>query len=442
MATTVAEGRPAELTEAQRNSEALRVALASLVGSTIEWYDFFLYVIAASLFFKELFFPQFSPLIGAILSFGTIGVGYVARPLGAIVMGHFGDRLGRKTMLVSSLVLMGVATTIIGLLPTFATIGVAAPIVLIAARLLQGFAVGGEVGGAITMAVEHAPERRRGWFGGFPQLGVASGLILANLVLLACTTFLTTEQFNSFGWRIPFLLSVILVLVGVYVRLKVSESPIFKFMKRAGDEMKIPLVSLFGRAWKQILIVALSTLFTNVMGFLGLFYMLSYATTKLGFTRPTILTFVIIANVIEIPATLYFAHLSDRVGRRTVYLWALGFAMIWGAVFFPLVDTQGAMAVFVAILVARLCIAAIFGPQAALFSELFDTNIRYSGISVGYSISSIIGAQTPWIAVWLVAAYGGSLALSGLLFTAALISFVTALFLWETYKVDLQAKLD
>ena len=442
MAATATQAELPALSEEQGNAEALKVALASLAGSIVEWYDFFLYVLATALVFRELFFPQFSPLVGEILTFSTIAVGYVARPLGAIFMGHFGDKLGRKTMLVTSLVIMGAATAIIGLLPTFATIGVAAPIILAAARLLQGFAVGGEVGGAITMAVEHAPDRRRGWFGGFPQLGVASGLVLANLILLTCTALLTKEQFNAFGWRIPFLLSVVLVFIGIYVRLKISESPIFKFMKKVGAETRIPLVTLFARAWKEIAIVALSTLFTNVMGFLGLFYMLAYATTKLGFTRPTILTFLIIANVIEIPATLYFAHLSDRVGRRMVYLWALGFAMVWGAVFFPLVDTQTAIAVFVAILVARLIIAAIFGPQAALFSELFETNIRYSGISVGYSISSIIGAQTPWIAAYLVGTTGGSLGLSGLLFAAALISFVTALFLWETYKVDLQAKLD
>jgi MFS transporter, MHS family, shikimate and dehydroshikimate transport protein len=319
---------------------------------------------------------------------------------------------------------------------------VAAPVILIMARLLQGFAVGGEVGGAITMAVEHAPDRRRGLYGGFPQLGVASGLVLANLVFLASNASMSAEQFKAFGWRIPFLLSVILVLVGIYIRLKVSESPIFKFMKRAGQEMTIPLVALFRRAWKEILIVALSTLFTNVMGFIGLIYMLSYATATLGFTRTTILTFTIIANAIEIPATLYFAHLSDRVGRRTIYLWALGFAIVWGAVFFPLVNTAIPVVVFAAILVARLCIAAIFGPQAALFSELFDTNIRYSGISVGYSISSIIGAQTPAIAALLVAATGSTFVLSGYIAAAALISFITALFLWETYKVDLQAKLD
>jgi MFS family permease len=380
--------------------------------------------------------------VGTLLSFSTMAVGYIARPLGAIIMGHFGDKLGRKTMLVSSLVIMGVATTIIGLLPSFNTIGIAAPVILVMARLLQGFAVGGEVGGAITMAVEHAPDRRRGLYGGFPQLGVASGLVLANLIFLASNAFLSADQFKSFGWRIPFLVSVILVLVGVYVRLRVSESPIFKFMKRAGEEIKIPLVTLFGRAWKQILIVALSTLFTNVMGFIGLIFMLRYATTTLGFTRSTILTFTIIANVIEIPATLYFADLSDRVGRRTIYLWALAFAIVWGAVFFPLVNTAIPAVVFAAILVARLCIAAIFGPQAALFSELFDTNIRYSGISVGYSISSIIGAQTPAIAALLVAATGGTVILSGYIAAAALVSFVTALFLWETYKVDLQAKLD
>ena len=442
MAATATQIEPSGLNEGQRNSEALKVALASLVGSTIEWYDFFLYGTASALVFGDLFFPTFSPLVGTLLSFSTMAVGYIARPLGAIIMGHFGDKLGRKTMLVSSLVIMGVATTIIGLLPSFNTIGIAAPVILVMARLLQGFAVGGEVGGAITMAVEHAPDRRRGLYGGFPQLGVASGLVLANLIFLASNAFLSADQFKSFGWRIPFLVSVILVLVGVYVRLRVSESPIFKFMKRAGEEIKIPLVTLFGRAWKQILIVALSTLFTNVMGFIGLIFMLRYATTTLGFTRSTILTFTIIANLIEIPATLYFADLSDRVGRRTIYLWALAFAIVWGAVFFPLVNTAIPAVVFTAILVARLCIAAIFGPQAALFSELFDTNIRYSGISVGYSISSIIGAQTPAIAALLVAATGGTVILSGYIAAAALISFVTALFLWETYKVDLQAKLD
>jgi MHS family shikimate/dehydroshikimate transporter-like MFS transporter len=442
MAATATQIEPSGLKEGQRNSEALKVALASLVGSTIEWYDFFLYGTASALVFGDLFFPTFSPLVGTLLSFSTMAVGYIARPLGAIIMGHFGDKLGRKTMLVSSLAIMGVATTIIGLLPSFNTIGIAAPVILVMARLLQGFAVGGEVGGAITMAVEHAPDRRRGLYGGFPQLGVASGLVLANLIFLASNAFLSADQFKSFGWRIPFLVSIILVLVGVYVRLRVSESPIFKFMKRAGEEIKIPLVTLFGRAWKQILIVAFSTLFTNVMGFIGLIFMLRYATTTLGFTRSTILTFTIIANVIEIPATLYFADLSDRVGRRTIYLWALAFAIIWGAVFFPLVNTAIPAVVFAAILIARLCIAAIFGPQAALFSELFDTNIRYSGISVGYSISSIIGAQTPAIAALLVAATGGTVILSGYIAAAALISFVTALFLWETYKVDLQAKLD
>jgi MHS family shikimate/dehydroshikimate transporter-like MFS transporter len=441
MAATVTQAPGSELTEAQRNSEATKVALASLVGSTIEWYDFFLYGTASALVFRDLFFPQFSTLVGTLLAFSTMAVGYIARPLGAIIMGHFGDKLGRKAMLVTSLVIMGAASTIIGLLPTFETIGVTAPIILIIARLLQGFAVGGEVGGAITMAVEYAPARRRGLFGGFPQLGVATGLVFANLIFLACNAALSAEQFKAFGWRIPFLVSFILVLVGIYVRLKIGESPIFNLMKKAGEEIRIPLVTLFARAWKEIIIVALSTLFTNVMGFIGLIYMLSYATTSLGFTRSTILAFTIIANIIEIPATLYFANLSDRVGRRTVYLWALGFAMIWGAVFFPLVNTAIGVVVFAAILLARLCIAAIFGPQAALFSELFDTNIRYSGISIGYSISSIIGAQTPAIAALLVARTGGTLALSGYIFVAALISFVTALFLWETSKVDLQGRL-
>jgi MFS family permease len=229
--------------------------------------------------------------------------------------------------------------------------------------------------------------------------------------------------------------------VGVYVRLKVSESPIFDKMKQKGREATVPLVDLARTGWKQILIVALSTLFTNVMGFTGLVYMLGYATTTLGFSRSAILTFIIVSNVIEIPTTLYFAGLSDRVGRRTIYLWALGFAMIWGLAFFPMVNTAIPWLVFVAILGGRLCIAAIYGPQAALFSELFDTNIRFSGISIGYAISAVIGAQTPAILALLAAWQTGSLGLSLLIFGAALVSFVTALFLWETNKVDLQGKL-
>jgi len=436
-----ADTNVSRLTDEQRHSEATKVALASLVGSTIEWYDFFLYATASALVFRELFFPTFSPLVGTLLSFSTMAVGYIARPLGAIVMGHFGDRIGRKAMLVTSLIMMGLATTLIGLLPPFAAIGVAAPILLVAARLIQGFAVGGEVGGAITMAVEHAPANKRGLFGGFPQLGVATGLVFANLIFLAATASMSTENFKSWGWRIPFLISILLILVGVYVRLKVSESPIFDKMKQKGTEASVPLVELARTGWRQILIVALSTLFTNVMGFTGLVYMLGYATTTLGFSRSTILTFVIISNVIEIPTTLYFANLSDRVGRRTIYLWALGFAMIWGLAFFPMVNTAIPWLVFVAILGGRLCIAAIYGPQAALFSELFDTNIRFSGISIGYAISAVIGAQTPAVLALLAAWQTGSLGLSLLIFGAALVSFVTALFLWETNKVDLQGKL-
>jgi MFS family permease len=437
----MAQTNLSQLTEEQRHSEATRVALASLVGSTIEWYDFFLYATAAALVFRELFFPQFSPLVGELLSFSTMAVGYIARPLGAIVMGHFGDRIGRKAMLVTSLILMGLATTLIGILPPFAAIGIAAPLLLVAARLIQGFAVGGEVGGAITMAVEHAPDGKRGLFGGFPQLGVATGLVFANLIFLAANASMSAEDFKSWGWRIPFLISILLVLVGVYVRLKVSESPIFNEMKKKGSEAKVPLVDLARTGWKQILIVALSTLFTNVMGFAGLVYMLGYATATLGFSRSTILTFVIISNVIEIPTTLYFANLSDRVGRRTIYLWALGFAMIWGLAFFPMVNTAIPWLVFVAILGGRLCIAAIYGPQAALFSELFDTKIRFSGISIGYAISAVIGAQTPAVLALLAAWHTGSLGLSLLIFGAALVSFVTALFLWETNKVDLQGRL-
>ena len=431
-----------KLTDQQRHQEATKVALASLIGATIEWYDFFLYATMSAIVFPAVFFSQATPLVGVVLSYSTLALGYFARPLGAIFMGHYGDKLGRKAMLVFSLVLMGSATTLIGLLPPASSIGAAAPVILIVLRLLQGFAVGGEAGGAITMAVEHAPENRRGLYGGFPQLGVAAGLVMANLIILAATVWMSKEDFNAYGWRIPFLISVLLLLVGVYVRLKISESPIFNDMKRTGREAIVPLVDLFTLAWKPIIIVALSTIFTNVMGFTGLVYMLGYGTGQLGFPRQTILWFIIIANLVEIPATLYFASLSDTIGRRTMVLWGLGVAMLWGLAFFPLANTKEAALVFIAILGGRLCISSVYGPQAAQFSELFDTKIRFSGISIGYAISSVIGAQTPIVLTWFVATGLGVWAMSGFMFLGAFISFIAVLLMWETYKVDLKAKLN
>jgi MFS family permease len=432
-----------EATAPASNSQPKKVALAALIGTAIEHYDFFLYGTAAALVFGDLFFPSSSELGGTLLAFSTFAVGYFARPVGAIVLGHFGDKLGRKAMLVFSLVLMGLSTMMIGLLPPYNSIGIAAPIILALSRLVQGFAEGGEIGGGVTMTIEHSPDGRRGLFGGVNQIGVPLGLVLANFAFFATTALFSNEQFKDFGWRIPFILGAVLVLVGLYIRLRLHESPVFEVMKQAGRETRFPLFRVFGKAWKQIIFVGLSTLFITVSSVMSLIFVLRYATTTLGMPRPMILAFIVISNVIEIPLTLYFGHLSDRVGRRTVYLSALTCAVVWAIVFFPLVNTAVPGLVFLAILLNRVCVAAMFGPQGALFSEQFGTNVRFTGVAVGYALSAVIGAPTPAIAALLLTATGDTLALTGLLTAAALISLITSLLLLsETYKVDLRAKLD
>ncbi|MFT8247230.1 MFS transporter [Roseomonas sp. BN140053] len=417
---------------------AQRVAVACLIGTTIEWYDFFIYGTAAALIFNTQFFPQGSSTLAAMAAFGTFAVGFVARPVGAAVMGHYGDKIGRKAMLVLSLLTMGVATVLIGILPTYAQIGVLAPVLLVLLRLLQGFGVGGEWGGAILMAVEHAPASRRGFYGGFPQMGVAAGLILANLAFLLVTLVLSDEAFASYGWRIPFIISAVLVVLGLYVRATVSESPVFAAMKSKGHEQRMPIIEVFRRSPRQVLLGGMACLAQNGMGYVVLVFMLSYGTTRLGLPRSTMLAIIIAANVLELAATLYFAKLSDRLGRRTVFLGGTGCGVIVGALFFTVVDTGSAAAVLAAVVAARLCIAAMYGPLAAMLCEMFDTDIRFSGISISYQLGSIVGgALAPFIASLLLAGTGTSLSVSAYMAALCLISFFSVLAIRETRAVSL-----
>jgi MFS family permease len=388
--------------DSTRTSEARRVALASAIGTTIEWYDFFIYGTAAALVFGPQFFPQVSEVAGTLASFATFAIGFVARPLGGIVMGHFGDRLGRKAVLVWALMLMGVATLAIGLLPPYRQIGVWAPILLTTFRFIQGFALGGEWGGAVLLSVEHAPAARRGLFGSVVALGLPAGIVLSNVVFLVVSSSLSAEQFSAWGWRIPFLSSVALVAVGVFVRLRVAESPVFTDVLRVGAERRRPVVDVLRSDARRVLLAAGSYAAISGLGYILLVYFVSYATRQLGQPLTTTLLLVVMASLIGAPAIPLFAHWSDRIGRQRIMQWGLGAIVLWSMVFFPLADTRSVPATALALAGMLFLQGAYLGPQPAVFSELFPAALRYSGASLSLTLGTLFGgALAPLIATAL-----------------------------------------
>ncbi|MGW8765913.1 MFS transporter [Streptomyces sp. NPDC055815] len=369
-----------------------RVVTASFVGTAVEWYDYFIYGTAAALVFGPQFFPQFSPAAGTLASFATYTVGFLARPLGGVVMGHFGDRIGRKAMLVLSLTMMGLATTCIGLLPSYEAIGIWAPVLLVLLRLIQGLGVGGEWGGAALMAVEHAPPGKRGFYGGFPQMGVPGGLILANVVFLAVSNVAGPSAFAEWGWRIPFLASFLLVGVGLLIRLKVDESPEFSRAATGGRAPAgMPVVEVLRTQWKDVLLAGGTFIGNNAFGYIFMAYTLSYATAGLGFSRDTVLVLVLAAAAVWLVSIPWAAALSDRFGRRRVILAGSAALVVWAVVYFPLLDTASTGLALSALGGLGIILGFTYGPQAALFSELFEARLRYSGISLGYQVGAVLG---------------------------------------------------
>lgn len=401
--------------EQKRSQErdARRVAYASLIGTTIEWYDFFIYGLAAVLIFGPQFFPSSSDLAGTLAAFATFAVGFAARPVGGIIMGHLGDRIGRKKMLVFTLLTMGVATALIGVLPTYESIGVAAPILLILLRLAQGVAVGGEWGGAVLISVEHAPEGKRGFFGSFAQVGLSAGLILSNLAFLLLTLVTTREQFTEWGWRIPFLFSGVLVIVGFYIRSQVEESPEFAQRRDSGETEAMPIVAVLRTHWRQVLLSTALFSGLTAMGYIAAVYSVSYGTAELGLSSTFMLVVVLIAAVVELPAVLYFSAVSDRLGRARVIVWGSAASILVGLLFLPTLATGITVLVFVSVVVGRLVLTPLHGPSAAMAAESFPVEVRYSGASLGYQLGSIIGgALAPMIATVLVATSVGTWAVS------------------------------
>jgi len=410
------------------------VAVASFIGTTIEWYDFFLYGTAAALVFNRLFFPTFDPLMGTLAAFGTYAVGFVARPVGGIVIGHYGDKIGRKSMLVLTLVVMGVATFLIGLLPTYAQIGPWAAVGLVLLRVAQGFGVGGEWGGAVLMAVEHAPPGTRGYYGSWPQIGVPAGLVISTAVF-AVFSRLPEGQFLSWGWRVPFLLSAMLVIVGLMIRVRILETPAFTKVKEASREAHQPIIEVLRTYPKQVLLAMGARFGENGAFYIYSVFVLTYATQHVKMPQQVVLTAMLIGAGLELMAIPFFGAMSDRFGRRPVYLFGAIVTALWAYPLFRLLDTASPPLVWLALIVAFVFShAAMYGPQAAFFSELFGTRVRYSGASLGAQLAAVLaGGTSPFIATLLLARYGTN-ALSLYLIFMAAVTIVAVLLASETHR--------
>jgi metabolite-proton symporter len=419
--------------------DARRVAIAGAIGTTIEWYDFFIYGTAAATVFAPQFFPQVSEFAGTLAAFGTFAIGFIARPLGGVAMGHYGDRLGRKSMLVWSLMLMGLSTLGIGLLPNYAQLGVWAPVLLVAFRFVQGFALGGEWGGAVLMSVEHAPRDRRGYFGSFVALGLPAGIILSNFVFLVTSTMVTPAAFADWAWRVPFLASAVLVAVGLWVRIGLDESPIFAQVVKARTARRMPVVDVLRTDARAVFLAAGSYVGISTLGYIVIVYFVSYATRELGFPLTTTLTLLLTAAATFAASIVVCATWSDRIGRKRIMQWGCGVLVLWSLVFFPLADTGSVVLAGSALCGMLIIQGAYIGPQPAVFSELFPAATRYSGVSLSLTLGTILGgALAPAIATALFSTSGNSTLITVYITAMSVVSWLSTLGLKETYRHDLR----
>ncbi len=438
--------------EQHLKSNMRKVALTALAGTSIEWYDFFLYATAAALVFPAAFFPGSSPTIGLILSFGTFAFGFIARPLGGILFGHFGDRVGRKKTLVIALVLMGVASTLIGLLPTYATIGIAAPILLTVLRFAQGLAIGGQWGGAMLLVTESAPADQRGYYGAYAQAGAPVGVILANLAFMIISALVSEEFFMNWGWRIPFISSVVLIAISMYIQLHMEDTDAFKELEavkmkkqlegkidQAQPVKRSPVLEALVKYPKRIALAAGAFLSIQVTFYILIGFVLAYGGDPNGaaLSRDSMLGAVLLASAIQIPTQFMAASYSDRHGRRGIFMLGAILTGVWAFVLFPLIDTGNFWLIVVAISGGLMFLGMMYGPQAAFFTELFSTEVRYSGASLGYQIGAIVGgAFAPTIATILWTEYA-IIWVSVYIAIASALSLLSVVYLTETYKTSL-----
>jgi len=428
------------------SSNMRKVALTALAGTSIEWYDFFLYGAAAALIFPSAFFGEVPPTTALILSLLTFAAGFIARPIGGIIFGHFGDKIGRKKTLISALMLMGISSTLIGLLPTYAMIGALAPILLTILRFAQGLAIGGQWGGAMLLVTESAPSNRRGYYGAFAQAGAPIGVILANLALIITSALVSDEFFNTWGWRIPFLASAVLILVSMYIQLNLEDTKAFKELAVHRNEQqdvqqieiqKSPIIEAVRKYPKRIMLAAGAFINIQVTFYILIAFLLAYGVQSAKMARDDMLTAVLIASAIMVPVQFLFSSYSDRHGRRGIFMLGAILSGIWAFAIFPLVDTGSFWLITLAVSGGMIFLAMMYGPQAAFFTELFSTEVRYSGATLGYQFGAIIGgAFAPTIAVKLWTEFA-VFWVSVYMAFSALITLLSVMALTETYQSDL-----
>jgi metabolite-proton symporter len=420
-----------------------RVALASMIGTSIEWYDFFIFGTASALVFGRLFFPTFSELAGTLAAFATFAVGFVARPVGGLVFGHIGDRIGRKTTLVVTLTMMGVATFLMGLMPTYAVIGVWAPILMVVLRFAQGLAVGGEWGGAVLMATEHSDGKRRGFFGSFAQVGSAVGGLMSTGMFLLMQQ-LPEDDFLSWGWRVPFLVSIVLVLVGLFIRLRIMESPVFARIKETRRLVRVPVVDLLRSDTRNVLLAAGLYLAHGVLFYAMTVYTLNYTTREYGLTQSTYLIGVTAAGALQILTIPLLGALSDKLGRRPVIIFGTLFIMAFALPLNFMITSQVPLLTWLAVVIG-ICIGhnSVYAPTAALYSEMFPAEVRYSGASLGYQLGGAIAGFVPLTAASLVGAAGGAYwPIPALIAVTGLIGFVCILLVRPVAEPQLREGFD
>ncbi len=416
------------------------IAGSSLAGTAVEWYDFFLYGTAAALVFNEVFFPADDPLVGTMLAFATYAVGFIARPLGAAVLGHYGDVKGRRATLIASLMLMGVSTFLIAFLPSYAAIGVAAPLLLVFLRLVQGFALGGEWGGAVLLVSEHGDSTRRAFWSSWPNLGPPLGNLMAAGALAILSGVMSEEAFLSWGWRIAFALSAVMVIVGLVLRLYVAETPLFEKSQQTAksETRRMPLGDAVRGYWRQILLAAFTRFGENAGFYIFSLFVITYLTQILDLDRSTGLNAVMIGMVVALLTIPLFAMLADRIGRRPIYISASLATIVWAFAFFGLLDTKNTLAIIIAVSVGLLIFAAYSAVIGAFFSELFPTEVRYSGVSLAYNLASVLaGSLAPIIAIALYNWFDTGFAIGAYLAVMGLISLIAAIVARETQSVDL-----
>ena len=431
----------------QKKTNMRKVALTALAGTSIEWYDFFLYGAAAALIFPSTFFGEMPETTALILSLLTFAAGFIARPIGGIIFGHFGDRVGRKKTLIAALVLMGISSTLIGLLPTYAMIGVIAPILLTLLRFAQGLAIGGQWGGAMLLVTESAPSDQRGYYGAFAHAGAPIGVILANLALIITSALVSEEFFNTWGWRIPFLASAVLILISMYIQLNLEDTKAFKALatdsnnKSNEQVQRSPVLEAIRRYPKRIMLAAGAFLSVQVTFYILIAFMLAYGVASANMERDDMLTAVLIGCAIMVPLQFMFSAYSDRNGRKGIFMLGAILSGVWAFAIFPLVDTGNFWLIVLALAFGLIFLAMMYGPQAAFFTELFSTEVRYSGATLGYQFGAIIGgAFAPTIAVKLWSDFD-IFWVSVYIAFASMLTLISVMLLTETYKSNLDEEI-